>query len=431
MVCDMQAPDAWIPRILPAGAGSRQCANSNGGIDEMDIEAHGIELNADFLRARRTVKWHHYDPDVLPCWVADMDFAVAPAVRDAMDQLARDLDYGYPFRGEDGAATALAEAFARRMQSRFNWHVDPAQVLPLGDLVQGSFAAVMAFSDPGDTVVLQMPSYPPFRTAIQDTGRVVQEDHMRDDGTRHVIDLDALEKATGPRAKILLFCHPHNPTGRAFTRAELEAVARFAEKHDLIIVSDEIHCDLVYSPHKHIPFASLSPQVAARTVTLSSATKGFNIAGLRCGVLHFGSPALKERFVKRIPPKLLGTPGITGIDATIAAWDHAQPWCDKVVALLQQNRDFLADAIAREFPQAVMRLPEATYLAWIDFSRLNLPQPAGTFFLEKARVGLSPGENFGEQYGAFARLNFATSPAILKDIIARMAAAVRSNASRA
>ncbi len=400
----------------------------------MDIEAQGkqsIELDADFLRARRTVKWHHYDDDVLPCWVADMDFAVAPEVRAAMDHLARDLDYGYPFRGKDGAASALAQAFVRRMQARFGWTPDAADVLPVGDLVQGSFASVMAFSDPGDTVVLQMPSYPPFRTAIKDTGRVVQEDHMRDDGARYAIDLDALEKATGPRARILLFCHPHNPTGRAFSRAELEAVARFAEKHDLIIVSDEIHCDLVYSPHKHIPFASLSPKVAARTVTLSSATKGFNIAGLRCGVLHFGSPALKERFVQRIPPKLLGTPGITGIDATIAAWDHAQPWCDKVLALLQKNRDWLAEAVAREFPQAVMRLPEATYLAWLDFARLHLPQPAGTFFLEKARVGLSPGENFGEQYGAFARLNFATSPAILKEIVARMAAAVRSNASRA
>ena len=400
----------------------------------MDNVAQGgqsIELDIAFLRGRRTVKWHHYDADVLPCWVADMDFAVAPEVCAAMDRLARDLDYGYPFRGEDGAARVLADAFARRMQSRFNWTLDPELVLPIGDLVQGSFASVMAFSDPGDSVVLQMPSYPPFRTAIKDTGRVVQEDHMRDDGTRHVIDLDALERATGARAKILLFCHPHNPTGRAFTRAELEAVAGFAARHDLIIVSDEIHCDLVYSPHQHIPFASLSPEVAARTVTLSSATKGFNIAGLRCGVLHFGSAALKERFEKRIPPKLLGTPGITGIDATIAAWDHAQPWCDKALALLQKNRDWLAEAVAREFPQAVMRLPEATYLAWIDFSRLNLPQPAGTFFLEKARVGLSPGENFGEQYGAFVRLNFATSPVILQQIVARMADAVRSNASRA
>lgn len=399
----------------------------------MDIQArtaNSIELDISFLRARRSVKWHEYDADVLPAWVADMDFGVAPEVRAAIERIAREQDYGYPYRGGDGTARALQNAFARRMQTRFGWQPDAADALAIGDLVQGCFAAIMAFSDPGDTVVLQMPSYPPFRTAIKETSRVVQEDHMRDDGTHHVIDLAALDAATGPRARILLFCHPHNPTGRAFTRAELEAVARFAEKHDLIIVSDEIHCDLVYPPHEHIPMASLSPEVAARTVTLSSATKGFNIAGLRCGVMHFGTPALKEQFVRRIPPKLLGTPGIAGVDATIAAWEHAQPWCDQVLALLQRNRDWLAQAVVCEFPEAVMRLPEATYLAWIDFTRLNLRQPAGAFFLEKARVGLSPGENFGEQYGNFARLNFATSPAILKQVVGCMVNAVRTDTTR-
>ena len=396
----------------------------------MDIEAQAassIELDISILRARRGVKWHHYDADVLPAWVADMDFGVAPEVRAAIERIAREQDYGYPHRDDN----ALQNAFARRMQTRFGWQPAPENTLAIGDLVQGCFAAIMAFSDPGDTVVLQMPSYPPFRTAIRETGRVLQEDHLRDDGTHHVIDLDALDAATGPGARILLFCHPHNPTGRAFARAELEAVARFANKHDLIIVSDEIHCDLVYRPHQHLPMASLSAEVAARTVTLTSATKGFNIAGLRCGVIHFGTPALKERFVRRIPPKVLGTPGITGIDATIAAWEHAQPWCDNVLALLRRNRDWLAQAVTREFPEAVMRLPEATYLAWIDFSRLNLPQPAGAFFLEQARVGLSPGENFGDQYGNFARLNFATSAEILRQIVGRMADAVRRNAAKA
>jgi cystathionine beta-lyase len=147
-------------------------------------------------------------------------------------------------------------------------------------------------------------------------------------------------------------------------------------------------------------------------------------------VKHVGTPALRERFVRRLPPKLLGTPGITGVDATIAAWEHAQPWCDQVLAVLRRNRDWLAQAIAREFPQAVMRLPEATYLAWIDFSRLNLRQSAGEFFLEKARVALSPGENFGKQYGNFARLNFSTSPAILEQIVGRMVDAVRKDTTR-
>jgi len=395
----------------------------------MNIEAQAkpsVELDIPFLRARRNVKWHRYADDVLPAWVAEMDFAVAAPIRAALDRIAREQDYGYPHRDGDRADASLAHAFVRRMQSRFGWQTDAADTLAIADLVQGTFATVLAFSDPGDTVILQMPSYPPFQTAVNETGRVLQEDHMRDDGGHYVLDLAALDAATGPRARVLLFCHPHNPTGRAFSRAELEAVGRFAIKHDLVIMSDEIHADLVYAGHTHIPMASISPAIAARTVTMTSATKGYNIPGLRCGVMHFGSPELKARFTKRIPPKLLGSPGITGIDATVAAWDDGQPWCDEVLALLQANRDWLARAIAAEFPQAVMRLPEATYLAWIDFSRLNLPDTAGTFFLERAKVALSPGENFGARYGNFSRLNFATSPAILEQIIGRMAAAVRA-----
>ena len=397
----------------------------------VETQTKSLELGIPFLRARRNSKWHHHGDDVLPAPVAEMDFAVAPPIRAAMDRILREQDYGYPQRDGGRADLALSKAFVRRMQSRFGWHTESADTLAIADLVQGTFASVMAFSDPGDTVILQMPSrYPPFRMAVDETGRVLQEDHLRDDGTHFVMDLDALEAATGPRARVALFCHPQNPTGRAYGRAELEAVGRFAIKHDLIVMSDEIHADLIYPGHTHIPLASISPEIAARTITTTSATKGFNIPGLRCGVLHFGTPELKARFVKRIPPKLLGSPGITGIDATVAAWDDGQPWCDQVLGILQRNRDWLAAAVAREFPGAVMRLPEATYLAWIDFSKSNLPTPAGAFFLEKAKVALSPGENFGARYGAHVRLNFATSPAILEQIVARMAAAVRSNSSR-
>jgi cystathionine beta-lyase len=385
------------------------------------LRKESLELSIPFLRSRRNSKWQRYGDEVLPAPVAEMDFSVAAPIRAAMERIVREQDYGYPHR--EGS---LSHAFVRRMRNRFGWHTEAADTLPIADLVQGTFACVLAFSEPGDTVVLQMPSYPPFQNAVHETGRVLQEDRMRDDGTHFVSDFSELEAATGPRARVMLFCHPQNPTGRAYSRAELETIGRFAVRHDLVIMSDEIHADLVYPGRTHIPLASISPEVAARTITTTSATKGFNIPGLRCGVLHFGSPELKARFVKRIPPRLLGSPGITGIDATVAAWDDGQPWCDEVLAMLQRNRDWLAGAVAREFPGAVMRLPEATYLAWIDFTRLGLPGPAGTFFLEQAKVALSPGENFGAQYGNFARLNFATSPAILEQIVARMAAAVRA-----
>ena len=387
------------------------------------MPSSATDFDVPTLRARRTNKWHKFADDVLPAWVADMDFGVAPAIAEAMARLNRDQEYGYAAR--DGA---LAAAFARRMQRRFDWTVDPANAHPVGDLVQASFSSVMAFSEPGDAVVLQLPSYPPFMAAINDTGRRLIDNHMRDDGMRWVLDLAAYDAAPDPRARVLIFCHPQNPTGRAYTRAELERVADFAIRHDLIVVSDEIHADIVYPGNTHIPLASLSPEVAARTITITSATKSFNIPALRCAVIYFGTSQLKERFFARIPSRLLGSPGVTGVDATIAAWDEGQPWLDEILPYLQANRDWLAQTIAADLPGVTMRLPEATYLAWLDCTALRLPCPAGQFFLDKARVGLNFGETFGARYSNFARLNFATPTPILRQIVARMADAVRRQA---
>ncbi len=379
-----------------------------------------VDFDIATLRARRTNKWHKFPADVLPAWVADMDFGVAPSITAALTRLTQNQEYGYAAR--EGV---LAAAFARRMQRRFGWHTDPDNTVAIGDLVQASFSSVMAFSEPGEAVLLQLPSYPPFMRAIEDTGRRLIANPMRDDGTRWVLDLAAFEAAPDPGTRVLIFCHPQNPTGRAFSRAELEAVAAFAIRHDLIVVSDEIHADIVYPPNTHIPLASLNPDIAARTITITSATKSFNIPALRCAVMHFGAPALKERFFARIPARLLGSPGVTGVDATVAAWDDGQPWLDEILAHLQANRDWLAHTVAAELPGVTMRVPEATYLAWLDCRALELPCPAGQFFLDQARVGLNFGETFGADYAGFARLNFATPAAILREIVTRMEAAVR------
>jgi cysteine-S-conjugate beta-lyase len=372
------------------------------------------------LRARRTNKWHKFPDDVLPAWVADMDFGVAPSIIEAMARLTRDQEYGYAAR--EGA---LANAFVRRMEKRFGWHTDPADTVAIGDLVQASFSSIMAFSEPGDAVLLQLPSYPPFMRAIEDTGRRLLPNPMRDDGTRWVLDLAAYEKTPDPHLRMMVFCHPQNPTGRAFSRAELENVADFAIRHDLIVVSDEIHADIVYPGNAHIPLASLHPEIAARTITITSATKSFNIPALRCAVMHFGAPALKQQFEKRIPSRLLGSPGVTGVDATVAAWDDGQPWLDEILAQLKANRDWLAQTLSAELPGVTMRVPEATYLAWLDCRALELPTPAGQFFLDHAKVGLNFGETFGAQYPGFARLNFATPAPVLREIVARMADAVK------
>jgi cysteine-S-conjugate beta-lyase len=248
---------------------------------------------------------------------------------------------------------------------------------------------------------------------------------MRDNGTRWVLDLAAYEAAPDPRTRVLIFCHPQNPTGRAFSRAELEDVSAFVIRHDLVVVSDEIHADIVYPGNTHIPLASLSPEIAARTITITSATKSFNIPALRCAVMYFGSAELKTRFFARIPSRLLGSPGVTGVDATIAAWDDGQAWLDEIMGQLKANRDWLAQTIGAELPGVTMRQPEATYLAWLDCSALALPCPAGQFFLDRARVGLNSGESFGAQYANFARLNFASPAPVLREVVGRMAEAVR------
>jgi cystathionine beta-lyase len=382
-------------------------------------------LPVETLSARRNVKWSQYEPDVLPSFVAEMDFAVAEPIQRAIERIVREQDYGYPKRkGFERPENEMAAAYARRVERLYGWAIDPADVFPVADLVQATFAIVQAFSEEGDGVILQVPAYSPFFEAIRATRRRVVEHRMRDEGTRYGLDMDELAKLA-KTARVLTICNPQNPTGRVFTRAELEAMARIAIENDLVIMADEIHSDLVYPGSRHIPIASLGPEVAARTITTNSPTKGFNIPGLRCAVMHFGGAALKERFTKRIARKTLGQVNVFGMDAAVAAWTEGQPWLDGVVAHLERARDRVMAVLAKEMPAIRCHAPEASYLAWLDCRGLNLNTTAGSFFLENARVGFSAGEGFGSDGEQFVRLNFATSNAILEQILERMAGATR------
>ncbi len=358
-----------------------------------------------------------------------MDFAVPDEVQEAVEKVVRLRDYGYGSghgvrEGEEG----LAAAFVHYATSNFDWGshtVDPAGVLPVGDLIQGMYSPVYAFSEPGDGIVVQTPIYPPFLDTIATTQRRMVENRLIDDGTRYNVDVDGLRKVVDKTTRLLMVPNPHNPTGRAFTRDELQVMAEVAVEHDMIVVSDEIHADLVYAGHTHIPFASLGPEVAARTITLTSATKGFNIPGLRTALMYFGSLELKERFHKRMPGRLLGSPNVIGIDATIAAWRYGQPWLKQVMAQLEANRATVTAFMAKELPGVVYREPEATYLGWLDCRRMNLGTSPFEFFLERAKVGLMEGSNFGEAGVGCVRLNFGTSGPILDEILNRLAESVR------
>jgi len=364
----------------------------------------------DWLTAKRGVKWHRPGPDVLPAWVADMDFPVAEPIRTAVVATLDRGDLGYP-DWPDGPAHPLAEPFARRMAARFDWAPDPSHVRGLTDLIQGVQIVTELATRPGDGVVLAVPNYPPFLATFPRHGRRIVPLPVEDGRLAFERVTDATD------ARLLLLVNPHNPTGRVFTRAELEEVAEFALRHDLVVVSDEIHADLAYDGHAHVPFASLGDEVAARTVTLTSATKAFNIAGLRCAVAHVGPAELRAQWDAQ-PPDLFGAPNVLGVEATRAAWEQGDPWLADVRAHLAEQRALLGARLA-DLPVRY-RPPEATYLAWLDWP--TLPGDAHAFF-RSAGVELSAGPEFGGRPSQ-VRLNFATSTAVLDEILDRITAAV-------
>jgi cystathionine beta-lyase len=372
-------------------------------------------------RPSRGEKWTTYPDDVLPLWVADMDFPIAEPIRRVLRFAVERSDLGYPIHP---APTAIPELTAERMQREYGWRVAPERVEIVSDVVQGMYTAVYQFSKPGEGVIVQTPIYPPFLGSVLKQGRRLDENALALGPHGYEFDLAQLRETTDAATRILLLCNPHNPTGRAFRRDELAALAALAVDRDWIVVADEIHQDLVWGGRRHVPFASLSPEVERRTITLTAASKAFNIAGLRCGVAIFGSDELQRRFCA-LPRHIRGGIGMLGIEALDAAWRHGGPWLGEVREYLESNLGFLIDFVRDELPGVVLHPPEATYLAWLDCRALDLRPSAFAFFLEKAKVALSDGATFGAPGRGFARINFATSRAILSEALERMAKALR------
>jgi cystathionine beta-lyase len=387
------------------------------------IPSTALQLaSAAELRDRPGRKWHDYADDVLPAWIAEMDFGVADPIRQALERLADEASYGYEL---SSLYPSLARAFADYMQQRFDWQVGTDHVLPVADLVQALFTAVVAFTEPAQGVVLQTPIYPPFQNAVRETGRRIVENPLLTDAERYVVDTDRLSTVFDGNAPLMLLCNPHNPTGRVLERPELEAIAAVAVERRLVVVADEVHADLVYPGRRHIPFASLSAEVAARTVTITSATKAYNIPGLRCGVMHFGSAALREQFRKAVPDRMLGIVNQFGIEATIVAWRDCASWISQALGILEQNRSRLIDWVANDVRGVRWYPPEATYLAWLDCDTAVAPDVSPQqYFLDRARVALSDGGPFGRAGQRHVRLNFGTSSEILEQVLARLAGAL-------
>lgn len=380
------------------------------------------DIDETALRARRGKKWSAHDADVLPAWVADMDFLPARPIRESLARMAETGDLGY---GEAPATDPLREVFAERCARRYHWPVAAERVELISDVVQGLYLALDAFTQPGEGAVVFTPIYPPFLQAVRETGRRAVLQPLVRGPAGFAMDLDALAAAVDQDTRLLMLCSPHNPSGRAWRRDELEALAGLALERDLLVVSDEIHADLVLDGQPHIPFASLSPEVAERTLTLMSASKAFNIAGLRCAVAVPGGDVMR-RLWKRAPRHLRGAVSTPGSRATRVAWSECDDWLEAAVDHLRGNRELLGEWLTEHLPEIDYRPPEATYLAWLDCRALQLPEPPGRYFLRHARVALSEGAEFGAPGEGHVRLNFATSRPILKRILERMEVALHS-----
>jgi cystathionine beta-lyase len=408
-----------VPRVAPEALAAT--------LDRIERALRNPPVDLDAVRPgdrrpSRGEKWSLYPDDVLPLWVADMDFPVADPIRRVLRFAVERSDLGYPIHP---APTDIAEITAARMRERFGWQIQPRHVEVVCDVVQGLAVSLLQFAEAGEGAVVQTPIYPPFLGNVRATGRRLVEAPLAYGAQGYEVDLDALAAKIDGGTRLLLLCNPHNPTGRVFRRSELEGMAELALRHDLVVVADEIHGDLVYRGHTHIPFASLAPEVAERTVTLTAASKAFNIAGLRCGIAIFGSEARRKRF-NALPRHARGGVNVPGFEALRAAWRHAQPWLDTVLPYLEANRDHVTRFVAQELPGVRLHAPEGTYLAWLDCSALALEPSPYAFFLQRARVALSDGPTFGAPGRGFVRINFATSRAILGEALERIAKALRA-----
>ena len=304
-------------------------------------------LSIEQLRQRHGIKWQRFGDDVIGAWIADMDFPLAEPVQSCLrEALARD-DFGYPLRAD---TDPLRGVFVERMQQRYAWSPREDLISIMSDVVQGLYVALDRFSQKGDGVVTQTPIYHPFLGLIEDLERRLVANPLQFTRDTWLMDFDQLADSIDDRTRVLLFCNPHNPSGRVWTREDLERVAELALRHNLVIFSDEIHADLTYPGHQHIPFASLSPEVEARTITFTSATKAFNLAGLRCSLAVFGSAALKKQF-ESFPKRFMGGLGAGVTDVTRVAWSECSDWHGELMDYLDGNRRFIATFLAAELPQ--------------------------------------------------------------------------------
>jgi cystathionine beta-lyase len=364
-------------------------------------------------------KWMKYGDDVIPLWVADMDF---PSAEPIVQALHHRIDHG--IYGYTQPPQALRHVIRNRLKTLYGWAIEDEDIIFLPGLVVGLNLAYHVFSAPGEGILLQPPVYHHFIRDPIHHGRVLNDPPLVQKEDSYEIDFAAFEKAITHQTRVFLLCNPHNPVGRVFRRDELEKMAEICLRRNVIICSDEIHCDLLYPGYRHIPVATLSPEIANHTVTLMAPSKTFNLAGLDFGFAIIQNQILRRKW-EAFSQGLIPGVNIMGHVAALAAFKEGQEWLDQVLQYLTANRDFLAHFLEEKLPEIRMTKMEGTYLAWLDCRKAGIPGNPFEFFLQEGKVAFNDGSEFGRGGQGFVRLNFACPRKTLTETLDRMVFAMR------
>lgn len=362
--------------------------------------------------------------DLLPMWIADMDFDCAEPIMKAIAEVAAQGMFGYSYRTKD-YFKAITGWFAKR----HGWRVDEDWLLYSSGVVAGLNAIIQEFTEPGDSVIVQSPVYHPFFSCILENGRAVSDNALVEEGKgKYGIDFDDLKKrAADPRTKLMLFCNPHNPVGMVWSRDEVYELGRICVDNNVLIVADEIHSDLVFEGKKHTPFMSLCEEFADSSIACTAISKTFNLAGLQTANLIVKNEKIRKALEKRLSMNGIEEPNVFGTAAAIAAYEEGGKWLDDALVYLSGNANELGELIAGSMPRVVYRKPDGTYLAWLDFRAYDLAEPElRKIIVEKAGIAVSMGGMFGDKGKGFVRLNFACPRQSLKDAVSRLSSAFAS-----
>lgn len=364
-----------------------------------------------------SAKWSKYPGDVLAMWVADMDFPVADEIIEAIRRRLEHPILGYAVPQED-----LRYHIVKDMWAKYGWRIVPEAIVFLPGVEPGFNMALRASLHPGDGVVVQTPIYNPILAAPSHWQLLRLDSPLIPTPQRWLVDVDALDNSLR-NAKAFLLCNPHNPTGKVFTRDELRVIADRCRENDTFVISDEIHCEVVFDGRNHVPFAAVSDDAAKRTVTLMAPGKTYNISGLKVAFAIIVDHATRRAF-ENARAGMVDSVNALGLRAALAAYSKAGQWKSSMLNYVQANRDFLAEEVSKRFPGIRLIKGEGTFLAWLDCTELKLAPDPQRFFLEQARVGLSAGAEFGTAYGSYVRLNFGCPRSVLADSLNRMERAV-------